>query len=102
MELSSPELILALISAFRNPARVQQRHGEQLAVRPAAKPVRRSPREEGGAKLTTKGRETGCRCGDCRRCLDNARWERIFTEKFADPAYYTRSVIRTASPLTSI
>jgi len=31
-----------------------------------------------------------CRCGLCPRCLENARWERIFQEKFADPYYYTR------------
>src|SRR4051794_13723067 len=29
-----------------------------------------------------------CRCGKCRQCLDDARWERIFNEKFADPNYY--------------
>ena len=29
-----------------------------------------------------------CKCGSCTRCLDNARWERIFREKFEDPDYY--------------
>ena len=29
-----------------------------------------------------------CKCGKCRPCLDDARWERIFAEKFADPNYY--------------
>jgi len=24
-----------------------------------------------------------CSCGRCRECVDNARWERIFLEKFA-------------------
>jgi hypothetical protein len=43
-----------------------------------------------------------CRCGQCRRCLDNVRWERIFAEKFADPDYYTRSGVRCLSPLTSL
>jgi hypothetical protein len=42
-----------------------------------------------------------CQCGHCQQCLENARWERIFAEKFVDPNYYTRLVTRTASPLTS-
>jgi hypothetical protein len=29
-----------------------------------------------------------CRCGVCTRCLEEARWERIFNERFADPDYY--------------
>lgn len=29
-----------------------------------------------------------CNCGICPTCVDNARWERIFQEKFADPNYY--------------
>jgi hypothetical protein len=29
-----------------------------------------------------------CRCGVCCRCQENARWERIFNERFADPEYY--------------
>ena len=33
-----------------------------------------------------------CQCGKCPRCLDNARWERIYQEKFADPDYYTPRV----------
>jgi hypothetical protein len=39
------------------------------------------------------------RCGRCRRCLDDARWERIFQEKFADPTYYDEHLIRYSSPL---
>jgi hypothetical protein len=30
-----------------------------------------------------------CRCGKCRQCVDEARRDRIFNEKFADPDYYT-------------
>jgi hypothetical protein len=86
MELSSPESIRALIAAFGNPTQAHRRHGTQNAVRPA-----------------NKNRKVRCTCGQCRQCLDNARWERIFTEKFADPNYYTTGIaIRMASPLTSI
>lgn len=30
------------------------------------------------------------------RAEENARWERIFKEKFEDPTYYSRSTIRSA------
>jgi len=42
-----------------------------------------------------------CTCGECRTCVDDARWERIFQEKFADPYYYNRDLIRFDSPLSS-
>lgn len=44
----------------------------------------------------------GCRCGQCGSCLDNARWDRIFQEKFADPSYYNRKLGRTTSPLVDL
>jgi len=31
-----------------------------------------------------------CTCGACPACQDEARWERIFQAKFADPDYYIR------------
>jgi len=40
-----------------------------------------------------------CRCGVCRTCLEDARWERIFREKFADPTYYGDRPPRLSSPL---
>ncbi len=39
------------------------------------------------------------RCGKCRYCVDNARWERIFAEKFEDPTYYEERLVRYGSPL---
>jgi len=85
MELSSPESIRALMQVYGNPTPVRPRRGAQDAVRPAS-----------------KGRRMRCRCGQCHQCLDNARWERIFAEEFADPDYYARRVTRIASPLTSL
>ena len=73
------------MATFRNPAKVRRRHGAP-----------------GAPRLARKDRTVRCKCGRCQQCLDNARWERIFAEKFADPDYYTGSVIHTASPLTSI
>ncbi len=44
-----------------------------------------------------------CQCGHCRSCQENARWERIFREKFASADYYRPQIrIRYASPLSSI
>ena len=41
-----------------------------------------------------------CKCTKCRTCVDNARWERIFRQKFADPDYYTQPR-RSGSSLSS-
>jgi len=43
-----------------------------------------------------------CQCKVCERCLDNARWDRIFNEKFADPTYYGKLTVRHNSTLASI
>jgi hypothetical protein len=50
---------------------------------------------------TSGTRRSGCRCGHCPPCLDNARWERIFTEKFLDPHYYLRQAPTFGSSLNS-
>ena len=42
-----------------------------------------------------------CRCGGCKWCLDNARWERIFNEKFADRSYYQTLPLRHNSTLAA-
>lgn len=39
-------------------------------------------------KPPIRTRPSQCKCGACERCLDNARWDRIFREKFEDPDYY--------------
>ena len=90
MELASQDLIATLLqdAARARPARSPrvgaQMDGSQTESRAAQ---RRRPR---------------CRCGHCRQCLDDARWNRIFAEKFADPDYYTRRHVRCSSPLESI
>ncbi len=43
-----------------------------------------------------------CACGVCRDCVENARWERVFAEKFADPDYYQRRPISFSSPLSTL
>jgi len=42
-----------------------------------------------------------CHCGTCRTCLDNAKWDRVFNEKFADPDYYQALPLRNGSSLSS-
>ena len=66
-------------------------------------------RRKGKTNMTTenRGKKNGnsrpdCRCGQCGTCIDNARWERIFKEKFADPLYYVRKQVRNASPIADM
>lgn len=40
-----------------------------------------------------------CICGACHACQDNARWERIFNEKFASPDYYISRALENWSTL---
>jgi len=40
-----------------------------------------------------------CSCGTCKSCLGNARWDRIFKEKFDLPSYYGGLVVRHNSTL---
>ena len=89
MELASQELIASLLlhAAHARPAR-----SSRNSIRPA------------GSQLENRvaRRRPRCHCGQCGQCLDNARWERIFAEKFADPEYYTRRRVRCSSPLESL
>jgi hypothetical protein len=85
MELASQESILELMPGCGNPARVRVHRDVKHISQPA-----------------NKGRKMRCRCGRCQQCLDDARWERIFAAKFADPTYYNRHLTRLASPLTSM
>ena len=84
MELSSHEAIYALMPGYKDPA---------LRVRRSA---------QDAAQRARRGRRARCKCSQCRQCLDDARWERIFAEKFADPNYYTRPITHTTSPLASL
>ena len=85
LELSERKQIEELIgNARRMPPRARMTKGHNL------EPLYR-PRSD-----VARGR---CSCGVCARCRDNARWERIFREKFADPSYYNGGlIIRRTSP----
>jgi hypothetical protein len=49
--------------------------------------------------LSRRERRQHCKCGQCEWCLSNARWDRIFNDKFADPSYYGHLVVRHNSTL---
>jgi hypothetical protein len=85
VELSGPKLIDTLLSDLRP----QLKPSVPGTTRQARAPVVHQP--------ATKRRR--CRCGICVRCTDNARWERIFAEKFADPTYYSPRNVRHESSL---
>jgi hypothetical protein len=55
-----------------------------------------------GKHINKREQKANCRCKQCPACQDEARWERIFQEKFADPSYYGRNNFRTSSPLVDL
>ena len=83
MELSSPELIQSLVVALKKSGQILD-----------------TPRESASAPSSAE-RRARCRCGRCRACVDDARWERIFAAKFVDPHYYNRLSVKAESPLKS-
>jgi hypothetical protein len=82
MELASPECLRELMRLYESPKPVRVR-------RRASAPAYRS-------------RRRSCKCGVCGPCLEDARWERIFAEKFEDPDYYNQPSLRITSPLESL
>lgn len=72
------------------------------AIPPELPDVMDAPERPSGdlsARASRPASTRRCNCGRCWICLDNARWERIFQEKFADPNYYTGLPIRHRSAL---
>ena len=83
-ELSSPESIAACMK-------------KDAPLAPA-----RANRAPDSCRRPHQGRRARCQCGQCRQCTEDARWERIFAAKFADPDYYTRPSVQYQSPLMSL
>lgn len=84
MELADPKLI-----AYLSVVQTERKHVARRGTQESIKPVR-----------TLRVRR--CRCGECPRCVENARWDRIFNEKFADPEYYAAKPVRFGSTLDRI
>jgi hypothetical protein len=85
MQLGNPQTIQELLASIGQPVRGSRR---RAPVAVTIKPVR-------AHKISRCPR--GC---TCRTCSDNARWERIFQEKFADPGYYSNPTTRNGSSLS--
>jgi hypothetical protein len=70
----------------------------------ASRHPRRSPNGEKSfgraVSLPKRLRRQGCACGACPACLENARWEKIFNERFADHSYYRNRGPQISSPLS--
>ena len=88
MELASPEVVAELLALVAHARRSSRTGGAFDGEQP-------KNRSRGGRKMR-------CRCRRCPQCLEDARWERIFAEKFADPEYYSRRLVRSSSPLDSL
>jgi len=107
--LESPAVLAQLLSGWPD-------HGSRRSARPritpapepriATQPLSAKPGAHPQPRLrvvprTREYRPRSCSCGACDRCRDNARWNRIFEEKFADPSYYSGISIRHNSSLAS-
>jgi hypothetical protein len=85
MELTDNALIDLLL-------RTQQPEPRRLSPRrkiTESTPTYHAPASKNGTRR--------CTCRVCPSCVDNARWERIFQEKFADPNYYAKPLRRDSS-----
>jgi hypothetical protein len=92
MELADPRLLSQFIETYKRGEPRRQR-----APCPQIRTRRTADLHVYHAPLSKSRR---CRCGECFSCKENARWERIFAEKFADPQYYTGAVVRHESPIS--
>ncbi len=92
MELADPAVLKSLTESQGQP-RQRQSYARMTRYRAGA--------SQGYAPPVAKTQAFRCRCGTCAQCAENARWERIFQERFADPDYYSRRVIRSESSLNN-
>jgi hypothetical protein len=84
------------LSAYRAFRAADRRNAAPLPRPASAAPL---PRPASAAQPTPLSRLTPyqrCMCGLCRECRDNARWDRIFAEKFAAKEPDVRGVFQSA------
>jgi hypothetical protein len=82
-------------------ARVELSDSKEIAALLAAqKHTQRPPAAPRVRLMTRSARRRRCHCGACSTCQENARWEKIFNEKFADPNYYKPQPVRHTSSLS--
>ena len=85
MQLGNPQTIQALLASIGQPVRASRHRAQPVVITKTVRPHK------------APGCPRGC---TCRTCSDNARWERIFQEKFADPGYYSTPTTRNGSSLS--
>jgi len=78
MELADPRMIEELMAT----------HARISSARQARKKRSELPPENIMMAQARCPKVKRCRCGACPRCQEEARWDRIFNERFADPNYY--------------
>jgi hypothetical protein len=90
----------SLLDLFPAACPTRSRPSRTVATR---KPARAAASEKSFARavpLPKRLRRQRCTCGLCTTCAENARWEKIFNEKFADPSYYDGRGPQFSSPLS--
>jgi len=93
------EFIQTALSSLRGEFATTNQLAPMAVAAPAAAGVSPPRRTLVGVKAK-KGRKY-CRCGQCTWCLENARWDRIFNEKYADPTYYSGLMLKHSSTLAA-
>jgi len=88
MALSDEKVLEGLLRTWEG----QQKAKRRVRIQTEAAPAYNAP--------SYKSMRRQCNCGQCYKCKENARWERIFQAKFADPDYYVRRSIPHGSPLS--
>lgn len=74
MELTDARLVAELLELHQQVHRGRPSHRKQIS---SAK-----------VSMAPCPKVKRCHCGVCPRCREEARWNRIFDERFADPDYY--------------
>jgi len=88
-------ILRAAIAAEHAP---RSRQRERLPIAEKMKQKRSAPR-----RIQSNVRYPGpCRCGLCHTCIEYARWERVFNEKFVDAQYYGGLRLSHRSPLAGL
>lgn len=86
MELADPRMVQELLDAHARSIRGRPGHHKKQGL-PAPLSMAPCPKVK------------RCHCGTCQRCVEEARWERIFKERFADPDYYKERPARFGSSM---
>jgi len=80
--------------------RVELSDSKEIAALLAAQKQAQRPQNAQRPRVAARSARRRCHCGGCSTCLENARWDRIFNEKFADPNYYKPQPVRHTSSLS--